>query len=136
MDSQQKNWNALTPEEANVIEKKGTERAFTGEYWNFKGNGLFICRRCNAPLYRSADKFDSGCGWPSFDDEIPGAIERHEDRTLGMRRVEILCANCGGHLGHVFDGERMTAKNTRHCVNSLSIRFVSAEKLEKDAGNI
>ena len=135
MDSQQKNWNALTPEEANVIEKKGTERAFTGEYWNFKGNGVFICRRCNAPLYRSTDKFDSGCGWPSFDDEIPGAIERHEDRALGMRRVEILCANCGGHLGHVFDGERMTAKNTRHCVNSLSIRFVSAEKLEKDPGN-
>jgi peptide-methionine (R)-S-oxide reductase len=120
----EKDWNKLTPEEENVIAKKGTERAFTGEYWNFKGNGLFICRRCNAPLYESTDKFDSDCGWPSFDDEIPGAIVRHTDITFGMRRVEICCANCDGHLGHVFEGERLTAKNTRHCVNSLSIRFV------------
>lgn len=118
------NWNQLTPEEESVIAQKGTERAFTGEYWNFKGNGLFICRRCNAPLYESKDKFDSGCGWPSFDDEIPGAINRHTDNTFGMRRVEITCANCEGHLGHVFEGERLTAKNVRHCVNSLSIRFV------------
>ena len=125
METDPKQWNALTPEEEYVIAKKGTERAFTGEYWNNKGRGRCICRRCNAPLYNSSDKFDSGCGWPSFDDEIPGAVIRKPDNTLGMRRVEILCANCEGHLGHVFEGERMTPKNTRHCVNSLSIRFVA-----------
>lgn len=124
MEDKTQNWNFLTPEEEYVIAQKGTERAFTGEYWNHKGNGIFICRRCNTPLYHASDKFDSGCGWPSFDDELPGAILRHTDNSFGMRRVEIVCANCEGHLGHVFEGERMTPKNTRHCVNSLSIRFV------------
>ena len=119
-------WNALTPEEDRIIDKKGTEPAFSGEYCNHHHAGMFICRRCNAPLYRASDKFDSGCGWPSFDDEIAGAIVRHTDISFGMRRTEIVCANCEGHLGHVFEGERMTNKNTRHCVNSLSIRFVAA----------
>ncbi|MBK8555492.1 MAG: methionine-R-sulfoxide reductase [Lewinellaceae bacterium] len=126
MADNKENWNALTPEEAQVIAQKGTEPAFTGEYWNHHEKGMFICRRCNAPLYHSSDKFDSGCGWPSFDDEIPGAVLRKTDVSFGMRRVEIICTNCDGHLGHVFEGERMTAKNTRHCVNSLSIRFVKA----------
>ena len=115
-------YNELTPNERYVIEMKGTEPPFQGEYDDFYEAGSYICRRCNAELYRSEDKFDAGCGWPAFDDEVPGAVKRLPDPD-GMR-IEIECANCGGHLGHVFLGERLTAKNTRHCVNSLSMKFI------------
>ena len=117
-------YNHLTPEEAFVIEQKGTERPFTGEYDDFYEPGVYVCRRCNAELYRSEDKFDAHCGWPAFDLEIEGAVRRLSDPD-GMR-IEIECASCGGHLGHVFLGERLTPADTRHCVNSLSMRFVPA----------
>jgi len=121
---EKENWNKLTPEEEKIIVHKGTEYPFTGEYDKWKEEGIFVCRRCEAPLYKSTDKFDSGCGWPSFDDSFPGAVKEITDAD--GRRTEILCNNCGAHLGHVFTGERFTAKNTRHCVNSLSMKFVKA----------
>jgi peptide-methionine (R)-S-oxide reductase len=115
--------NKLTPEEERVILHKGTERPFSGEYEDFFVDGTFICRRCNAPLFSSKSKFDARCGWPSFDENYPDAVKRLPDAD--GRRTEIQCANCGGHLGHVFIGEGFTEKDTRHCVNSLSIRFIA-----------
>lgn len=116
-------YNTLTPEESSVIVGRGTEPPFSGEYDNFYKEGTFICRRCNAPLFSSQAKFDAGCGWPAFDENFPSTVKRLTDPD--GQRVEIRCANCDGHLGHVFEGERFTKNNTRHCVNSLSILFVT-----------
>lgn len=121
--------NDLTDEERRIIIEKGTEAAFTGEYDDFYKDGVFICRQCNAPLYTSKSKFDAGCGWPAFDENLTSAVNRTLDSD-GLR-TEITCATCGGHLGHVFQGEELTDKNTRHCVNSLSIRFVPREKFKE-----
>ncbi len=122
------NYNQLSPEERFVIEGKGTERPFTGEYDDFYETGVYVCRRCEAELYRSGDKFDAHCGWPAFDQEIPGAVNRLPDPD-GMR-IEVECTNCGGHLGHVCLGEGFTPTNARHCVNSLSMKFVAASLKE------
>ncbi len=115
-------YRILTPKEEKVIVGKGTERPFTGEYDDFYEKGTYVCRRCGLPLYRSDSKFDAGCGWSSFDQEIEGSVKRLPDRD-GMR-TEIQCSRCGAHLGHVFQGERLTEKNVRHCVNSISMIFV------------
>lgn len=116
------NWNPLTPEEERVIVHKGTEYPGTGKYEHTTDKGTYTCKRCNAPLYRSETKFDAHCGWPAFDDEIKGAVKRIPDPD--GQRTEIVCANCGAHLGHVFTGEGFTKTNTRHCVNSISMNFI------------
>lgn len=118
-------FDELTAEEKRIIVNKGTEKAGTGSYNNFFDKGIYICKACNNPLFKSNSKFKSDCGWPAFDDEIKGSILRYTDFSFGMKRVEICCANCKGHLGHVFEGEEFTEKNIRHCVNSLSIKFIS-----------
>ena len=118
-------FDELTPEERRIMVKKGTERAGAGIYIDHFDKGVYICKACNNPLFRSEFKFKSDCGWPSIDDEIKGAILRYPDYSYGMKRVEICCANCKGHLGHVFEGEKITEKNIRHCVKSLSIKYVS-----------
>ena len=118
-------YNELTAQERHIIEMKGTEYPFSGEYDNFYEAGTYVCRRCDAELYRSVDKFDAHCGWPAFDKEVPGSTIRTPDPD-GFR-TEISCANCEGHLGHVFVGERLTETNTRHCINSLSMKFIKSD---------
>lgn len=126
------NYNQLTEEERHVIEDKGTERPFSGEYDNFYKPGMYVCRKCDNPLYTSKTKFDAGCGWPAFDDHIAGSVKQIPDPDGS--RTEIQCAKCGGHLGHIFVGEHLTDKNTRHCVNSLSIKFIPSSFAEATDG--
>jgi peptide-methionine (R)-S-oxide reductase len=117
-------FDELNQQEKRIIVNKGTEQAWSGLYASHFDKGIYICKACNNPLFNSESKFNSNCGWPSFDDEIYDAIIRIPDYTLGMKRIEICCSNCKGHLGHVFEGEKLTRKDTRHCVNSLSIIFI------------
>jgi methionine-R-sulfoxide reductase len=126
MPEKETQYKKLTREEESVIVHKGTEMPFTGKYYAFWERGTYVCKRCGAPLYRSESKFEASCGWPSFDDEIAGAVKRTTDAD-GVR-IEITCANCGAHLGHVFVGEGFTKKNVRHCVNSISMDFIPDEK--------
>ncbi|KXL42172.1 hypothetical protein M433DRAFT_72104 [Acidomyces richmondensis BFW] len=130
-------WQAqLSPEQFRVIREKGTEAPFTGKYdKHYPTTGTYACAACNAPLYTAKQKFKSGCGWPAFFDTIPGAVTRHTDRTFGMERTEIVCSNCGGHLGHVFKGEGYpTPTDERHCVNSVSLKFNPEDKVIESEG--
>lgn len=118
----------LATEEKRIIIDRGTEAPFSGEYVNNKETGVYVCRQCEMPLYNSRDKFESFCGWPSFDDEIKGSVKRSPDAD--GKRMEIICARCGAHLGHIFEGEYLTEKNIRHCVNSISMKFISGKTYE------